>query len=138
MHIPAFYNADSVETLPLKIKWLQQEFGLTDSFFANLLRVREDLFNEWKEGGHTLTVRQLDCLRKFWTSVTHILSFLNYQKDLVQVMLEFEDKTFVGSRSAFTPPWVGSSLKEFLEHAGVEGVEQVNDWIQSMTFASSF
>jgi hypothetical protein len=139
MEIPAFYTTDTVEALRLKISWLQQEFDLPDSFFSNLLSVREELFSEWKNERDTLVVRQMDCLRKFWIATTHILSFLNYQKDLILRMLEYEDKTFVGpSSSAFAPPWVGTSLRTFLERTGIEGVEQVNDWIQSMRFASSY
>lgn len=142
MNIPAFYADDTLEALRLKVKWLQQEFDLPDSFFSNVLRVREELFSDWKDEGSTLstlTVYQLACLKKLWLAVTHILSFLNYQQDLVRQMLEHEDKAFSGPRtSASAPPWIGTSLKEFLERTGIEGIEQVDDWIQSVRFASSF
>ena len=86
--IPPFYNIDTREALRLQIQWLQNEFGLSDSFFSALIDTREELFREWRQEHDTLKMRQLECLKQFWLVFTHILSFLNYQPDLVQKMLE--------------------------------------------------
>jgi hypothetical protein len=139
MNIPDFYNRDTNEALTLKIQWLQSELGFSDSFFSRLLGIREELFQEWKYDHNVLATYQVTYLKKFWLVITHILSFLNYQHDLVQKMLEYEDRNGAEpSTSPFAPPWTGMALKAYLERNGIEGIERVNDWVQSIRFASSF
>jgi hypothetical protein len=137
--VPAFYDNDTEETLIQKIIWAQDQLGFSDQFFSNLLGVREEIFREWKVRDQSLTKYQLRCLREFWVAISHMLSFLNFRQELVQQMLEFESHSRVGSISSpFTPPWVGTSLKSYLEGNGITGIEEVVSWVQGLRYASSF
>jgi hypothetical protein len=140
MDIPDFYNNDTEEALVDKILWVQEQFHLSDQFFSKLLRVHEGIFREWKTRDQkTLTTYQRRCLREFWVAMTHILSHLNFRRELVQALLEFEsDDNIAATPSAFTPPWIGTSLKSYLESSGINGVGEVTSWVQGLRYASSF
>jgi hypothetical protein len=139
MDIPTFYNNDAEEALVDKMVWVQEQFGLSDQFFSNLLGVHEKIFREWKARDQVLTTYQRKCLREFWVAMTHILSFLNFRRDLVQTMLEFENDDNIGpTPTPFTPPWVGTSLKSYLESNGIAGIGEVTSWVQGLRYASTF
>jgi hypothetical protein len=135
MIMPGFFQNETEKGLMAKANWLQEQFGLDDVFFSNLLSVQPQLFSAWKAGNAGLAAEKLETLAEFWTAIAHILSLLNYQVENIRRMLSHKSAARgVGSRHPFGPPWVGKSLTEFLQTEGRDGVRRVNSWIQLVRF----
>jgi hypothetical protein len=57
--IPEDYN--SVDESPLQsVNWFQEHLNLSNGYVANVIRVREDVFRDWKDQHSTLTSAQIE------------------------------------------------------------------------------
>jgi len=120
------------------VEWLQEQLTFSDDYLAELIGARQELFAQWKKGGQTLTSSQVRKLKKLSTAMTRLLSYLNFRRDLMMHVLEFQaDDRAQIRRTRFTPPWLGASLKEYLLHHGGRGIDAVDSWVQSMRSANS-
>lgn len=132
--IPDVYGeADAVSV----VEWLQEHLSFTDEYLAELIGARQELFGQWKMGGQTLTSSQVRKLKKLSTAMNRLLSYLNFRRDLIIHILEFHSDNDQIRRTSFTPPWLGTSLKDYLLHHGGRGIDAVDSWVQSLRSANS-
>jgi hypothetical protein len=137
--VPDFFQDESEEALRSQVEWQEQHLGLGDRFFARLLREDERRFSSWKKDGAALTRDKEDVLRDWWGTVLHLLSFQNFDVERVRALLERTVPTGTPVRqSVFSPPWSGSSLKEYLENDGADAIPRVSGWVESFTFGDPY
>jgi len=135
--IPEDYS--SVDESPLQsVNWFQEHLNLSNGYIANVIRVREDIFRDWKDQHSTLTSTQIESLKVFSSTLIHLLSFLNFRQDLMQNILDAPSESFRHEPTALTPPWLGTSLKTYIESQGINGVKEVDCWVQSIRWSDSF
>jgi hypothetical protein len=126
--IPDVYSQDVLSA----VNWLQENLSFSDEYLAQLVGAPQELFCQWKRGEATLTSSQVQTLENLSTAINRLLSFFNFRRDLVMRVLEVHsDQT---RRNNFTPPWVGTSLKDYLLHHGDRGIDEVDSWVQSLKF----
>lgn len=135
--VPDFYSSTS-DSPVYAVSWLQENLSLSDEYIANLVKVRPDLFAEWKNGNPSLTSSQVKDLKAFSSTMTRLLSFLNFRRDLMLKMLEFHNPEERHRPTKLTPPWLGTSLKAYMKNHGHRGIREVDSWIQAMRSANSF
>jgi hypothetical protein len=139
MTVASFFQDDTESALISQVQWLQKELDISDRFFSNLLKVEEKAFSRWRTRKETLPEDTQDHLKEFWRMTLHILSFLNFDLKLAQMMLEHKDESKVRSvKLAFDPPWIGTSMKAYLETNGPVGIQKVDQWVQAVRFADSY
>ena len=139
MSVAPFFQEDTEAALMQQVEWLQKNAQLSDQFFLNLLRVDERIFSRWRVGDEVLSEHLREHLREFWQMTLHILSFVNFDLRLLKMMLEHSIDAKLGSaRSAFDPPWLGTSLRAYLETNGIAGARKVNQWVQTMRFGDPY
>jgi hypothetical protein len=135
MSVAPFFQEDTEAALMQQVEWLQKNAQLSDQFFLNLLKVDERIFSRWKMEDGELSEDLQEHLREFWQMTLHILSFVNFNLRLLKMMLEHSLDAQVGPvRSAFDPPWLGTSLRAYLETYGIAGARKVNQWVHTMRF----
>jgi hypothetical protein len=129
--IPDVYDPDVLST----VRWLQAHLPFSDEYLAQLVGASADLFSEWKTGAQTLTDSQIQTLENLSLAINRLLSYFNFRRDLMVSVLEVHsDSPMQWSR--FTPPWIGTSLKDYLLAHGVKGIAELNNWIQAIRSAS--
>jgi len=139
MQVAPFFQEDTEAALMHQVEWLQKYAQLSDQFFLNLLRVDERLFSHWRIGDEDLSEDVRGHLREFWQMTLHILSFVNFDLRLLKMMLEHSVDAKVGAvSSAFDPPWLGTSLRAYLETNGIAGARKANQWVQTMRFGDPY
>ena len=123
-----------------QVQWLQNKIRLSDSFFVKFLKVEEHVFCKWKTKEENIPVDMQDHLKGFWQTILHILSFQNFDLERVRLMFNNIDKSDSGRSGnlPFAPPWIGTSMKFYLETNGSAGIQKVNKWVQDMRFGDSF
>jgi hypothetical protein len=130
--IPDVYDPDLLSA----VRWLQEHLPFSDEYLAQLIGASTELFSEWKAGAQTFTDSQLQTLENLSLAINRLLSYYNFRRGLMVSVLEFHSDSPV-QRSRFTPPWVGTSLKDYLLAHGAKGIAEVDDWIQTIRSASS-
>jgi hypothetical protein len=139
MHVAPFFQKDTEVALRQQVVWLKKHAQLSDQFFLNLLKVDERIFFSWRIGDETLPEDFQEHLKEFWQMILHILSLVNFDLALLKMMIEHSIDTKEGSvNSAFDPPWVGTSLRAYLETNGIAGTRRVNQWVQTMQFGDPY
>jgi hypothetical protein len=130
----------SIDESPLRsVTWFQEHLNLSNRYVANVIDVREDVFDNWKSYHYpTPTESQLDDLRAFSTTLTHLLSFLNFRQDLMMNILESSSESPQHEPTCLTPPWLGTSLKSYIESQGMRGIEKVDRWVQALRWSDPF
>jgi hypothetical protein len=137
MQVEPFFQEDTETALMHQVDWLQKHAQLSDQFFLNLLKVDERTFSRWRIGDEALSETLRAHLREFWQMTLHILSFVNFDLRLLNMMVEHSSDAHAGAaRSAFDPPWLGTSLRAYLETHGIAGTRKVNQWVQTMRFGN--
>jgi hypothetical protein len=131
-----FFQEDSEDALRSQVQWQGQHLGLGDRFFAKLLREDPRRFSSWRKHEDVLAGGKEDVLRDWWRTVLHLLSFDNFDLEKVRVLLEWRPPQ--KSRSVFSPPWSGSSLKKYLEDHGPDAIPDVSRWIESFRFGDPY
>lgn len=129
--IPDVYDADVLSA----VSWLQEHLPFADEDLAQLIGVSTELFGEWKTGAQTLSDSQIETLDDLSIAIKRLLSFYGFRRDLMVTILEFHSESPI-QRSRFTPPWLGTSLKDYMLSHGAKGIAEVDDWIQTMRSAS--
>jgi hypothetical protein len=137
--VPDFFQEESEEALRSRVEWLEQHLGLRDSFFVRLLGEDSRRFLAWRRGVDTLPRDKEEILRDWWQAVLHLLSFQGFDEARVRALLErtTPERPQAGP-SAFSPPWTGSSMKEYLESHGSEAIEEVARWVESFRFGDPY
>jgi hypothetical protein len=140
MTVESFFQNNTQEALLAQVNWVQKELRVPDQFFSNVLRIDDKVFLQWKTEHQPLPEDAQEQLRHFWRVLLHILSLLNFNLSLVRLMLVHtgNPEHAPSSQSGFEPPWVGTSMKSYLEQKGSAGIEQVDRWIQGIRFADSY
>jgi len=113
------------------VRWLQEHLPFSDQYLAQLIGVSPEQFSEWKTGAQTLTDSQIETLENLSLAINRLLSFYGFRRDLMVTILEFHSESPI-QRSRFTPPWVGTSLKDYMLSRGAKGIAAVDDWIQTL------
>ena len=129
--IPDVYDPDVLSA----VRWLQEHLPFSDEYLARLIAVSTDLFSEWKTGAQALTDSQIETLESLSLAINRLLSFYGFRRDLMVTILEFHSESPI-QRSRFTPPWLGTSLKDYMLDHGAKGIADVDDWIQTIRSAS--
>jgi hypothetical protein len=139
MTFAPFFHSEAEPDLVSQVAWAEDELGLSDAFFSRLLEVDEGTFSDWRLGTGAISKDKRDDLGEFWDVVRHMLSFLNHNIGLLHIMLDYVDDSNNGAvRLPFSPPWIGTSLRTYLERTGSEGVQAVSHWVQALRFADSY
>lgn len=130
--IPDVYSEDVVAN----VMWLQEKLSFSDEYVTDLIRVSKELFSKWKKGEATLTGSQLKTLENLWSAMNRLLSYFNFRRDLMMRVLEarFSDQIH---RTKSTPPWVGTSLRDFMLLQGRPGIYEVECWVWHIRSANS-
>ena len=131
--IPDVYGQDTLSA----VNWLQENLSFSDEYVAQLIGARQELFSEWKKGGHRLTKSQVRKLKHLSTAMTRLLSFLNFRRDLMLRVLEFQSDSNQIQRTSSTPPWLGTSLRDYMLQHGSKGIKEVDSWVQKLKSANS-
>ncbi|HSE16299.1 MAG TPA: hypothetical protein VLB46_04560 [Pyrinomonadaceae bacterium] len=129
--IPDVYDADVL----FAVRWLQEHLPFSDGDLAQLIGVSTELFGEWKTGAQSLSDSQIETLDDLSIAIKRLLSFYGFRRDLMVTVLEFRSESPI-QRSRFTPPWLGTSLKDYVLSHGAKGIADVDDWIQTIRSAS--
>jgi hypothetical protein len=119
------------------VDWLQEHLSFSDEYLAKLIGARPELFSHWKRGEQTLTNSQVRKLKNLSTAMNRLLSYLNFRRDLMMRILEFHSDSYQVQKTSFTPPWLGTSLKDYMLRYGGRGIDEVDSWVQSLRSANS-
>lgn len=130
--IPDVYDPDVLSA----VRWIQEHLPFSDEDLARLIGVNTELFSQWKSGAQTLTDSQTETLEDLSLAINRLLSFYGFRRDLMVTVLEFRSESPI-QRSRFTPPWLGTSLKDYMLSHGAKGIAAVDDWIQEIRSANS-
>ena len=145
---PDFYQLEDEAALRERAGWLDSKLGLDNEFLAKMLQQSEKSVSAWRRN----KVAQLPLggpkiLRELWHAVMHLLSYFNNEENRVrQLLVETipagattqSELISVENPSPFYPPWIGSSMKSYLESQGAEGIAEVNHWIMSIRFGNPY
>jgi hypothetical protein len=137
--VPDFFQEETADALRCQVDWLAREVGVDDAFFAKLLGTDLATFSNWRVLNADLPPEGEETLRRLWRTVLHLLSFLNF--DEVRVRGLFRHTLPLAppaGEGAMTPPWSGSSLKGYLERAGVGAIEKVDGWVTGLRFGDPY
>jgi len=129
--VPDVYDPDVLSA----VRWIQEHLPFSDGDLARLIGVNTELFSQWKTGAQTLTDSQTETLEDLSLAINRLLSFYGFRRDLMVTVLEFRSESPI-QRSRFTPPWLGTSLKDYMLSHGAKGIAEVDDWIQTIRSAS--
>ena len=129
--IPDVYDPDVLSA----VRWIQEHLPFSDEDLARLIGVNTELFAQWKTGAQTLTDSQTETLEDLSLAINRLLSFYGFRRDLMVTVLEFRSESPI-QRSRFTPPWLGTSLKDYMLSHGAKGIAEVDDWLQKIRSAS--
>jgi DNA-directed RNA polymerase alpha subunit len=131
--VPWFFQGDNESALRSQVEWAMERLELNDQFFSNFLGIGVGALQQWRREGMTLSQDSQNDLKEFWQMILHLLSYLSFDFGLVQRVLNNRDERV--SRSPFDPPWIGTSIKQYLEASGPSGISDVNGWVLSFRFA---
>jgi hypothetical protein len=138
MAVASFFQEDTDAALIQQVEWLEKYAQFPYQFFLNLLEVDQRAFFRWRNGEGELSKDAQDGLKEFWQMILHILSFTNFDLNLFKMMIEYHLESKPESvNSAFDPPWLGTSLSDYLQIHGIAGTRKVNQWVQTMRFGDS-
>ena len=129
--IPDIYDPDVLSA----VRWLQEHLPFSDEDLAQLIGVSTELFCEWKTGAQTLSDSQTETLEDLSLAINRLLSFYGFRRDLMVTILEFHSESPI-QRSRFTPPWLGTSLKDYMLSHGAKGIAEVDSWVQEIKSAN--
>ena len=117
------------------VRWLQEHLPFSDEYLAQLIGIKTELFSEWKTGAQTLSDSQMQLLENLSLAINRLLSFYGFRRDLLVSVLESQSDSPI-QRSRFTPPWVGTSLKDYMLSHGAKGIAEVDSWVQKIKSAN--
>lgn len=118
------------------VEWLQENLAFSNEYVPELIEARQELFTRWKRGEQTLNSSQEQKLENFWDAMNRLLSFFGFRRDLIMRVLEFKTEAQI-HRTRSTPPWLGSSLRDYMLEHGDTGVMEVKLWVVCLGSANS-
>jgi hypothetical protein len=127
---PDFFMEDDEPALRARAGWTERHLGLSDGFYARFLRIPEASFRDWRLGQAELPADQQEVLRKFWWTVLFLLGSGHINEQRGRGLLERKmpvDET--SHPHPHDPPWIGSTMKSFLEEGGPDALPAVNRWL---------
>ena len=119
------------------IEWLQENLAFSNEYVAELIGARQEALTRWKRGEQTLSSSQEKKLENFWDAMNRLLSFFGFRGDLVMRVLEFKSDEDQIHRTRSTPPWLGSSVRDYMLEHGDTGVIEVKLWVEHLGSANS-
>lgn len=131
--IPDLYAPDVLSA----VRWLQEHLPFSDEYLAQLIEANPELFSDWKRGAQALTSSQMETLDNLSIAINRLLSFYGFRRDLIVSVLEFQFDSDKVQRSTYTPPWLGTSLKDYVLGHGAKGIAEVDSWVQKIKSAKS-
>lgn len=135
--VPTFFRDSGEPSLIKRAEWMREKLGLDDAFFARFLGVEEEQFYRWRKRGGALQEEKLSEVRDFWEVILHLLSFFNLDVGQVRNFIEHEEEKRP-IKLPFDPPWVGTSVRDYLAVRGRGGAQKLNRWTQSFQFADRY
>jgi len=66
----------------------------------------------------------------------HVMSFYDYDVELVRLVFQQEGGGRTSAVSPFDQPWAGTSMRNYLEKTGPQGIREANQWIQTLRYAN--
>ena len=129
--IPDVFDPDVLSA----VRWLQEHLPFSDEYLAQLIGASTGLLSEWKTGAQALTDSPMETQENLSLAINRLLSFYGFRRDLIVSVLEFHSDSPI-QRSRFTPPWVGTSLKDYILNHGVKGIAEVDSWVQKIKSAN--
>jgi hypothetical protein len=137
--VPNFFVEDDEPALRSQAGWTGHHLGLSDGFFARFLRVAESSFRDWRLGQAELPADRQDALRNFWHTVRHLLSFTDLDEQKIRALLERRMPVDEGSHPhPLDPPWIGSTMKSYLEEGGPDVLPNVDRWVTGFRFGNPY
>lgn len=137
--VPDFFQEESEAALLSQAQWLGSELGLGNEFLTRFLRVEEGSVDRWRSGSFSLPAQEQTALHELWDAVLHLLSFQHFDTERVRDMLDVTaGDTPEAAASPFAPPWVDSSMKEYLESGGRAAAKDVTRWVTSFRFGDPY
>jgi len=134
--VPWFFQDDTEAALRAQVNWVTEKLGLDNYFFSELLNMEADEFPGWRAEHNTLSPERQIILDEFWHMILHLLSYLSFNTDLVRRMIfSMDDRERRSIRLPYEPPWIGTSIKEYLEASGPDAISEVSRWALSFRFA---
>lgn len=137
----AFGVPDAIgEDVFARLNWFVEHLGLRSDFFSGLLDLPPEDLKQFASGSAVPTDSQLDILHKFYDTMSHILSWRNFELVEVRELLNLALPPAEGSTIGSLPPWSGTSLLRYIQNEKVTGMERVDRWVSKMRFgdATSF
>ena len=138
--VELFFNDDSNEALLSQVQWFQLRFNVGDNFFQDMLNIERAEFAEWKYEHGFLSKDKQNLIREFWQMMLHLMSFYDYDMSRMREVFQREALGHQEERSHSNwrsgPPWIGTSLKNYLEKTGPRSIRKVNRWIQALRYAN--
>ena len=131
--IPDVYGQDALSA----VNWVQEHLSFSDEYLAQLVGISQELFSQWKRGEEKLTSSQVQMLESLSTAMTRLLSLFNFRRDLMTRILESHFDSYQIQRTKFMPPWLGTSLKDYMLRHGGRGIDEVDSWVQRLKSANS-
>jgi len=140
--VPDFFQEEGEQALRSQIQWLEEHLGFTDQFFATFLSTTESSFRDWRLDRAALSHERQFHLSGLWRTVLHLLSFMNLDEKRIRTLLDrhipLEDEDSGPRRYYLTPPWIGSSLRSYLEERGLEALVNVDRWVSMFRFGNPY
>jgi len=128
--VPSYFQADDEPGRRLQAGWAGRRLGLSDEFFARFLRIPESSLRDWRLGQAELPADRLEVLREFWWVVLLLLDVGHMDEQQSRGLLERRMTVDEASHPhPLDPPWIGSTMKSFLEEGGPDALPAVNRWL---------
>lgn len=125
-------DTSPVHQIPERIEWFRRYLDFSDDFFSRLLRVPPGTLPPF------LTSEQEEVMEALSNTLSHILSWRNFRLDDIKSLLDFvspDNPETVGSNS---PPWRGSSLRQYIRDGGVPAMKNVDKWILCLRYGGPY
>jgi hypothetical protein len=137
--VPDFFQEESEAALLSQVQWLGSELSLGNVLLARFLRIEEASVDRWRSGSVSLPAQEQAALHELWDAVLHLLSFQHLETERVREMLEVTGEDAPEAAAfPFAPPWLNSSMKEYLETGGRAAAEGVTRWVTSFRFGDPY
>ncbi len=137
--VPDYFQGEDECAIRSQVDWLDRQLGLANRFFAGYLRIDEESVRCWRDEHMPLPPANQSELRDLWQTLLHLFSFLNFDELRIRQMLEHvvpsDSKT---TPNSLTPPWLGGTLKDYLEKLGPRGLAEVERWVTSFRFGDPY
>jgi len=137
-YAPDFFMSETPTAQRSRAQWMEEKLGLDSEFLAKVLGIEVSVVQQWRSKRLRLSPETDRLFRDLWGMVLHLYSLCGGNVERLHPMVhESGDWNRVASHPLL-PPWVGSSMKDFLEQMGVEGIRKVEDWVMTFRFGNPY